>query len=178
MSAPSIFDADDAAILGAAYSELRALASRLLRRERSDHTLQTTALVHETFLKLGGTERPEERDRFLALAATAMRRVLVDHERARRRLKRGGGAPLQLIDQQGDLALGIGAESTVDILALDEALGELAELAPRQSRIVELRFHGGLENVDVARILGTSERTVEREWALAKTYLRRRLGEI
>lgn len=172
MTITSIFDGDEQRLQDAAYAELKALASRLLRGERSGHTLNTTALVHEAWLRLGGENHAEARDRFLVAGARAMRRVLVDHERARRRLKRGGGVH----GLRWDDAFGVeGQRDIVDVLALEEALEALAAESSRQARVVELRFHGGVAHPDIARILDVSERTVERDWVLAKTFLRRRL---
>ncbi len=148
------------------YRELRALALAQMVQESSGHTLQATALVHEAWLRLGQV-RETQRDKFLRIAATTMRRVLVDHARKRLSRKRGGGAarlPLEKIE----LATG---EPPVDLLELDVALGELEQLDPRAFRIVELRFFGGLESREVAEMLALSERTIKREWASARLWL-------
>ncbi len=156
-------------------AELRALAAKYLAGERPGHTLQPTALVHEAFLRLTGSPGvPADRSEFIALAATSMRRVLVDHARARRAAKRGGdrrrAPPLAL-----DGAAAKWDQPQVDLLALDEALEKLAALDPRQARIVELRFFGGLGVEAAAQVLGVSTRTVEADWRMARAWLRREL---
>jgi len=155
------------------YEELRRLARRHLRRERPDHTLQPTALVHEAYLRLVGQAdvRWEGRAHFCALAAEAMRRILVEHARRRGAAKRGGGDfPLPL-DGAGD-----GPEATgVDVVALDEALGRLAAFDPQKSRLVEMKFFGGLTHEEIAQVLGVTTRTVERGWRLAKMWLHKEL---
>jgi RNA polymerase sigma factor (TIGR02999 family) len=157
------------------YDELRRLARAQLRRERPGHTLQTTALVHEAYLRLAGQEKLsfESRGHLRAIAANTMRRILVEHARARRAAKRGGErARLTLTD-----GLGLAEESKpVDVLALDEALRRLAEVDPRASRVVELRFFGGLTVEETAEILGVSAPTIKREWALARAWLRREMS--
>lgn len=152
------------------YDALHELAGRYLRRERPDHTLQTTALVHEAYIRLSDQRGgDDDRARFLAVAATMMRRILVDHEKRRRALRRGGNG--RRVADEPDAALAT-EEGTVDLVALDDALARLAKLAPVQSRIVDLRFFGGLPMTDVATALGISVRTVHREWVLAKAWLR------
>lgn len=159
----------DAELLEAAYEELRRLAAAYLARERSDHTLQPTALVHEAYAKLAGQDATiEGRAHFVGIAAQAMRRVLVDHARGKGRSKRGGGA-WQRIDL--DQAVVPEGETNVDLVNLDEALRELADLSERQARVVELRFFGGMSVEEVASLLGTSERTVAREWRFARAWL-------
>jgi RNA polymerase sigma factor (TIGR02999 family) len=155
-------------LLQLAYEELRRLAAAYLDRERPDHTLQPTALVHEAYLRLVDQTRAELRDQehFLAVAAQAMRRVLVDHARRKRAAKRGGQWGRVELDSRL-LRPGDG----LDVLALDAALERLRELAPRQAQVVELRFFGGLEMTAVARVLGTSLSTVEREWRVARAHL-------
>lgn len=161
-------------LLPLVYEELRAIAARYLRQERAGHTLQPTALVHEAYVRLidQTSVRWNGRSHFLAVAAIAMRRVLVNHARARRRLKRGGQemkrVPL-------DDAVGVLEERAGDLEALDEALTKLAAMDPQQARIVELRFFGGLTAPETAEAMGISERTVHREWALARAWLR---GEV
>jgi RNA polymerase sigma-70 factor (ECF subfamily) len=148
--------------------ELRALASSLLRGERRGPTLQTTALVNEAWLRLQGSGSlgAASRETYLALAARAIRRILVDRARRRDALKRGGGrAPVELEEDA------LAAEEQVDHLALDEALEKLARLDARQARIVELRFFAGLEVEEVASVLGISPRSVAGDWAMAKAFL-------
>ncbi|GMV26530.1 MAG: hypothetical protein AMXMBFR58_25610 [Phycisphaerae bacterium] len=160
-------------LLPAVYAELRAVAQRQLQFESPGHTLQATALVHEAYLKLVD-QRPgawKSRAHFFAVAAMAIRRILVDHARGKNRLKRGSGASRVTL-------AGLTAEphvSEIDLLALEEALQELAALDPRQAKIVELRFFGGLSMAETADLLGVSLRTAEGEWALARAWLRVRL---
>lgn len=155
------------------YAELRALARRYLRGERTEHTLQPTALVHEAWLRLIDAEPGAARDRkqFFALAATMMRRVLVDHARARAAGKRGGRAVrISLSDVEP------ASESDgVDVLALHEALGGLASGNPRQARVVELRFFCGLDLEEAAVALGVSVDTVKADWRFARAWLNREL---
>ena len=160
-------------LLPLVYGELRALAAQRLRAERRNHTLQATALVHEAYLRLAEQTRAAWQDKthFLAVGAQVIRRILVDHARSRAALKRGGGARLTLHDT--DVAVG-GVD--VDVLALHEALEELARLDPRQAQVVELRFFGGLSVAESAGLLGVSERTVEGDWQMAKAWLRRKLS--
>ncbi len=153
------------------YAELHRLAARYLRRERSDHTLQTTALVHEAYLRLIDQQRVEWRNslHFFALAASMMRRILVDHARRHRYAKRGGGAQKISLD----LAPEVPTDRPRDLIALDDALAALAEMDPELAQIVELRFFGGFENAEVAAHLGISVPTVVRRWRLAKAWLYR-----
>lgn len=158
----------------AIYGELRRLAASYLRRERPNHTLQATALVHEAFLKLVDQRavRWQNRAHFFGIAAQMMRRILVDHARAHTASKRGSGIrPLSL-----DEALAVAPTSDVDLLALDEALTRLAEVDPRQGRVVELRFFGGLTVDETAEVLHVSPATIGREWTLAKAWLYAELG--
>jgi RNA polymerase sigma factor (TIGR02999 family) len=150
------------------YAELRALAKGYLRSERADHTLQPTALVNEAFVKLIGQERTdwETRSQFIAIAAQAMRRILVDH--ARRRLADKRPDPKLRADLE--LAAGV-PDRPEELVALDDALEDLARLDPRQARVVELKFFGGLELDEVARALDISTATVTREWRLARAWL-------
>jgi RNA polymerase sigma factor (TIGR02999 family) len=156
------------------YDELRRRAARYLRRERINHTLQTTALVHEAYLKLVDQERVEWKDRghFFAIAAQVMRRILVDHAKHKNREKRGGrGEDLQL-----DAAANVAAvESNVDIQALDEALSRLAAFDPQQARLVELRYFAGLSLEETADAMNVSRATAAREWQVAKAWLHREL---
>jgi RNA polymerase sigma factor (TIGR02999 family) len=151
------------------YGELHDLAARYLQRERVGHTLQTTALVNEAYLKLVDQTRVrwENRAHFMAVAATAMRRILVNHARARGRLKRGGDR-LRVSEE----APGVKApDRPLDLVALDEALNRLAAMDPRQSRIVEMKFFAGLTVEEIAKQLEVSPRTVHREWVSAKAWL-------
>jgi RNA polymerase sigma factor (TIGR02999 family) len=156
------------------YDELRRTAHRALRREHSDHTLGTTGLVHEVYLKLIDQTRVGWRDRahFFAVAALAMRRILVDYARRQRRAKRGGGAAVVTLDESV-VSLDERAENLV---ALDEALTRLSELNPRLSRVVECRFFGGLTEEEIAEALGVTTRTVKRDWAKARGWLYQELS--
>lgn len=155
------------------YDELRALAARCLRHERADHTLQPTALVHEAFLKLvdQAAVAGKGREHFVGIAARAMRQVLVDHARRHSAAKRGGGRRRIMLDS----SFASGQENLVDLLALDEALEGLSALDERQSRIVELRFFGGLTAKETAALLGVSLSTVEEDWRMARAWLHRAL---
>jgi len=172
-SDPAPLPAEDLALL---YGELRALAADFLVRERSDHTLQPTALVHEAWIRLSAQDdsRWANRAQFFALAAQAMRRVLIDHARRKQAGKRGGG--LRRITLSPDVAPELDS-SDVDLLVLDEALERLAALDARQARVVELRFFAGLTVEEVAEALGASARTVASQWRLARAWLSRELGE-
>lgn len=156
------------------YDELRVIARRALRAERADHTLQTTALVHEAYMRLVDDERVTRRGKayFFAAAASAMRRVLVEHARRRGAVKRGGGAePVTL----GDDHVAVDAFAA-ELLDLDRALAELAELSPRQARVVECRYFGGLSVEETADALGISPRTVKHDWSLARAWLYHAIG--
>jgi RNA polymerase sigma-70 factor, ECF subfamily len=155
------------------YDELRRLASRKLRRERPDHTFQTTALVHEAYLKLIDQQQAnwQNRAQFFAIAAQLMRRILVDYARERQAAKRGG----DYIKLSLDEAVALSEEKNTDLLALDEALDRLAQLDPQQSRVVELRVFGGLSVEETAAALGISPRTVKREWSMARAWLHQQL---
>lgn len=156
------------------YGELRRQAGQYLRNERRDITLQPTALVHETYLKLVDAESADWNDRahFCRIAARAMRQILVDHARKRSALKRGSDRRrLTLSD-----SLGVTSGQVVDLLALDEALAQLSELAERQGKVVELRFFGGLTTEEVAGILDVSVSTVESDWRMARAWLHRELS--
>ena len=156
------------------YAELRRIASRRLRRERPGHTLQPTALVHEAYLKLVQAPELEWHDRahFFAVAARVMRQVLVDHARAHQAEKRGGALRKVSIEEVAEP----GITADVDLLALEEALGRLGDFDPQQSRVVELRYFGGLTIEETAEVIGVSPATVKREWMMAKAWLRRELG--
>jgi RNA polymerase sigma factor (TIGR02999 family) len=156
------------------YNELRSLAQHYLRRERSNHTLQSTALVHEAYVRLAGTDPPalQNRSHFFGVAARLMREILVDHARAQRTAKRGGDACTLALDE----ALNVAGRTDVDVLMLDEALKELARLDERQSRIVELRFFTGLSIDETADVMDVSAATVSREWTTARAWLHRELS--
>ncbi len=151
------------------YSELRRLAAHYMRRERPDHTLQTTALVHEAYLRLAGRENKSWQDRahFFAIAAEAMRSILVDHARAKQAARRGAGATIVPLDESRTPA----PQQPEEMLAVDEALTRLARIDARQVRIVELRYFAGMTVPEVAEVLEISERTVMRDWYLAKAWL-------
>lgn len=155
------------------YDELRKLAGRYLRRERSDHTLQSTALVHEAYLRLIDQRnvRWQNRAQFFGLAAELIRRILVDHARARQAAKRGGSAYKLTLDE----ALDASAPRDLDLVRLDDVLEGLAKIDLQQSRVVELRFFAGLTIEETAEVLGISPATVKRDWLVAKAWLRREL---
>jgi len=150
------------------YQELRRLAAHFMKKERPDHSLQPTELVHEAYLRLVGRELPEWQDRahFFAVAAQVMRNLLVDHARARRRGKRGGGA-IRVSDVPEP-----GIEGSDELIAIGEALERLAKIDPRQSRIVDLRYFGGMSIEEIATVMEISERSVSRDWQMAKAWLR------
>jgi RNA polymerase sigma factor (TIGR02999 family) len=152
------------------YDELRTIARRYLSRERVGHTLQSTALVHEAYLKMVDQRHVEWQNRaqFFGIAATLMRRVLVDHARATQRQKRGGPLPRLSLDDVPDIAT---PSSGVDLLVLDQALDRLQSIDPQQSRLVELRFFGGLTIDEAAVALGVSAGTVKRDWNSARAWL-------
>ncbi len=159
------------ALLPLVYAELRRQASRYLRRERPDHTLQTTALIHEAYMKLVDQREVnwQNRTHFFGIAARMMRRILVDYARERHRAKRGGIAedlPLEAA------ALVVSEERSIDLVALDEALTRLAEFDERQARIVELRYFSGLTIEETAEVLRVSPATVKSDWNVAKAWLR------
>ena len=156
------------------YDELHRQASRYLRRERSDHTLQTTALIHEAYLKLIDQNQVEWQNRahFFAVAAQAMRRILVDYARTRKREKRGGDDVKLQLDEAVNVSTG---ERRIDLVALDEALTRLAKFDDRQARVVELRYFSGMTEEETAEVLGTSPATVRRDWNMAKAWLHSQL---
>ncbi len=155
------------------YDELRRLAARYMRRERSDHTLQSTELVHEAYLRLIGQNRVKWQNRahFFAIAAQSIRRILVDHARNRQAQKRGA-APLKL---SLDDAVVVAEPRDLDLVALDDALSDLARFDPQQSRIVELRYFAGMSIEETAEALHISSATVKRDWTTAKAWLLREL---
>ena len=156
------------------YDELRRVARRRLRGESPGHALQSTALVHEVYLRLVDVDRMtlKSRTHFFALAAKLMRQILVDHARRQHADKRGGQVTIVSLDDVSPFA----QPSSVDVLALDQALGALSSIDDRQCQVVELRFFAGLNIDEAAEALGVSPATVEREWALAKAWLYRRLS--
>jgi RNA polymerase sigma factor (TIGR02999 family) len=154
------------------YDELRQMARRYMKAERRDNTLQTTALVHEVYLRLIDVTKVEWRQRaqFFAIAAQMMRRILVDAARARGSLKRGRGARMNF-----DETAIVSPEPDRSVVALDDALTALAEVAPRQAKIVELRYFGGLQEEEIAEVLQISTRTIRRDWDFARAWLEREL---
>ena len=158
------------------YDELKRLARRYMTGERADHSLQTTALVHEAYARLIETPRVHWRDRshFFAICAQLMRRALVDYSRSRAYLKRGGGVTIVSLEQAPE----IGCDGRVDLFAIDEALTSLAAFDARKSQVVELRFFGGLTMQETADVLSISPETVLRDWKLAKAWLLRELDSV
>jgi RNA polymerase sigma-70 factor (ECF subfamily) len=156
------------------YEELHRLAKLYMRRERSGHTLQTSALVNEAYLRLVGVKdvRWQNRAHFFAVSARLMRRILVDFARAKHDLKRGGGALQVSLDE----ALAVSPAPSADLLALDEALTRLVLLHPRQGEVVEMRYFGGLSEKEVAEVLKVSLRTIQQDWRLARLWLYRELS--
>lgn len=162
------------AYANAAYGALRGLAASYLHRERPDHTLQPTALVHEAFLKLAGAGGWTSLTHFQAVAANAMRQILIDHARARGTRKRGGDRLRVTLTE--DAASTTGGD--IDLLALDEALRELARLDARKARVVELRFFGGMTCAEAASEVGVAPKTAEADWYFARAWLRERLSGV
>jgi len=167
---------DDAALeqlIPAVYQELRRMADHYLRGEDSGHSLQPTALVHEAYLRLIDQTKVEWQNRahFFGVAAQMMRRILIDHAKAKHRVKRGGTAVKVMLDENVNFT----QERASELLALDDALQSLARMDERKSRIVELRYFGGLTVEETAQVLGISDKTVMRDWNLAKAWLYREL---
>jgi RNA polymerase sigma-70 factor (ECF subfamily) len=162
-------------LLELVYEDLRHLAAAYMQDERADHTLQATALVHEAYLRMVDWKNVnwENRAQFFAVAAQVMRRVLVDHARGKNAAKREGSQHKLALDE----AVSFAAEKEFDVLALEEALLSLEELDPRQAKIVELRFFGGLSIEEVAHVLRISPTTVKREWTIAKAWFQRELSQ-
>lgn len=162
-------------LMDVVYDDLRAMAGRMMRSERRDHTLQPTALVHEAYLRLIDQKDADWKGRahFLAVASEIIRRILIDHARKRKAAKRGG--------QWHRITLDVGAamdsKRELDLLALDEALGRLLQRHERQARVVEMRFFGGLTEPEIAEVLGVSRTTVADDWAVARAWLSRELSE-
>jgi RNA polymerase sigma factor (TIGR02999 family) len=155
------------------YGELRRMARRYMARQPPEHTLQTTALIHEAYMKLVGQEEKhwQNRAHFYGVAAQAMRHILVDYARARHAAKRGGDARAVTLEEAAVAA----NERVADIVALDDALNRLEKLAPRQSRVVELRYFGGMSVEETSQVLNVSPETVTRDWRMAKAWLLREL---
>ena len=172
-------DGDEAALeqlMPLLYDELRLLARRQLRNERSGHTLSTTALVNEAYLRLVNQRQlhAEDRAQFFAIAATTMRRILVDYARTRKRLKRGGGQrPIPLEDAEQFLT----DREADEVLALNAALDRLAALEPRAAQVVQCRFYSGLTLEETAQVLAVSAKTVQRDWIAARAWLRKEMAE-
>lgn len=159
------------------YAELHGLAEAYLSRERAEHTLQPTALVHEAYLRLIGQESPwRNRSHFFGVAASMMRRVLVDHARRSSAARRDGGVKVALTTDAGGEAA-VGDNAIADVLGVHDALGQLEKLDPRQARIVELKFFVGLQLDEIAQLLDISPATVSREWSMARAWLHSRLSE-
>lgn len=161
-------------LLPLVYDRLRDLAESYLARESSGHTLQATALVHEAWLKLVNQDRVDWQGRthFFAVGAQTMRRILVDHARGKRRLKRGSGQPKIALDEE----LTLSPRNDEDLILLDDVLNKLEETNPRRVRIIEMRFFAGMSMEEVAAELGIAKRTAEKEWTLVRAWLRRELG--
>ncbi len=157
------------------YDELHRIAHRYIAQQSPGHTLQTTALLHEAYLRLAGQEEKhwENRAHFFGVAAQAMRHILVDYARAQLRDKRGGGAQRISLDD----ALTLGPEHSAELIALNDALTDLAKLDERQSRIVELRFFGGLTEPEIATLLQVPQRSVSSDWRLARAWLLRQMDQ-
>jgi RNA polymerase sigma-70 factor (ECF subfamily) len=162
-------------LLPLVYTQLRDLAGRYFKGEREDHILQPTELVHEAYVRMVDLDRIEWRGRthFYALGATTMRRILVEHARKRDRLKRGRD-PERVSLEEG---LALSKEKSVDVLAVEEALQELETSDPRAAKVIEMKFFGGMTEVDIAQNLGVSRRTVQNEWRLGKAWLRNFLSD-
>ena len=157
------------------YDELHRLARRYMSRERKGHTLQTTALINEAYVRIVDQKNVHwaNRSHFFAISAQIMRRILIDHARSHAYAKRGGGAQQVSLDEAAVVTSGIGSE----LLRLDEALKTLADMDPRRSQVVELRYFGGLNNEEIAGVLHVSENTVTRDWNMARAWLHQQLSE-
>lgn len=166
-------DTDSSELVPLLYEELHRQAKHLMRGERSNHTLQPTALVHEAWMRISKEDADMDRDGFFAVAARCMRRVLIDHARGRGRVKRGSGQVLVCLDE----AVAAFEERTLDVLAIDEALVKLESFDPELARLVELRFFSGLTIAETAVALGVSTPTVERSWRVARSWLLAELDE-
>lgn len=162
------------ALLPLVYKQLRRMAHYQLRNERPDHTLRSTAVVHEVYLRLIGMEQPqwESRTHFFAIAAQLMRQILVDYARRHRAAKRGGGGCKLMLDD----AILPARQPDVDVVALDDALNSLAKIDPRQSRVVELRFFAGLSLQEISEVMEIAPATVQRDWTSARAWLHREIS--
>jgi RNA polymerase sigma factor (TIGR02999 family) len=162
------------ALLPLVYDELRRVAHHHLKNERPDHTLQSAALVNEAYFRLVGQDPPEleSRTHFFAVAAQLMRQILVDYARRHRASKRGGGSCMITLDE----AVALPQRKNVDVVALDDALNTLAEVDPRQSRVVELRFFAGLSLEETSKAMGIATATVQRDWTAARAWLHREIS--
>jgi RNA polymerase sigma factor (TIGR02999 family) len=172
-------DGDESALaelMPLVYNELHRLAASYLRRERPDHTLQTTALVHEAYLRLVDQKDAQwrGRDHFLAVAAQAMRRILVDYARRHKAAKRGGPLPRLSLEE----AVAVSEEQSDNLIVLDRLLARLEAIDPQEVRIIELRFFAGLSVEETASAMGTSPTTVKREWSVARKWLAREMGKV
>jgi len=156
------------------YDELHKMANRYMKRERKDHTLQTTALINEAYVRMVDQKNVhwENRAHFFAISAQIMRRILIDHARRHHYAKRGGGAQKVSLDETAMVA----SDPASDMLLLDEALNRLAEMDPRRGQVVELRYFGGLNNEEIAGVLRISENTVTRDWNMARAWLYQELS--
>jgi RNA polymerase sigma-70 factor (ECF subfamily) len=156
------------------YDELHKMANRYMKRERKDHTLQTTALINEAYVRMVAQKNVhwENRAHFFAISAQIMRRILIDHARRHHYAKRGGGAQKVSLDETAVVA----SDPASDMLLLDEALNRLAEMDPRRGQVVELRYFGGLNNEEIADVLKISENTVTRDWNMARAWLYQELS--
>lgn len=165
-------------LLPLVYDELRRQAAAYLRREAPGHTLQATALVNEAFLRMIDQTQVtwQNRAHFFGAAANLMRQILIQHARAKHAEKRGGEAQKLCLDEVSGLADSLTKEENLDLIALDDALNDLAQIAPQQSRVVELRYFGGLSIEETAEVLGISPATVKREWTMAKAWLHREIS--
>jgi RNA polymerase sigma factor (TIGR02999 family) len=165
-------------LLPLVYDELRRQAAAYLRREAPGHTLQATALVNEAFLRMIDQTQVtwQNRAHFFGAAANLMRQILIQHVRAKHAEKRGGEAQKLYLDEVSGLADSLTKEQNLDLIALDDALNDLAQVAPQQGRVVELRYFGGLSIEETAEVLGISPATVKREWTMAKAWLHREIS--
>ena len=155
------------------YDELRRMAASFMQRERREHTLQATALVHEAYLRLAGSDAPQNRAHFFAIAAHTMRQVLLDYARQHRAAKRGGPSACK-VDLDAELL--VGADALEGVMEMDQALERLSAIDPQQAHMIELRFFAGLTVEETAEVMGSSPTTIKREWRLAKAWLSRELG--
>jgi RNA polymerase sigma-70 factor (ECF subfamily) len=162
------------------YEQLRAMASGFLSSEHAGHTLQPTALVHEAYVKLIDQRTVDESNRaaFMGLASTIMRRILVDHARAKKRMKRGGSSRRVELRESQISGTSIKDDLSIDIERMDQALVKLADLDPRKARLIELRFFGGLDETESANLIGISRATASREWRMARSWLVRELTQM